>query len=389
MPPGGIVALKKSTKRKWKKGLAVRAAALTCFFTILLIYGVGVYFFQDFIFLGGDRSPVTLSAVFLPANPADIPHLISQPHLENAEVSSEPARAQADYVGYVTLPASLALDEKTVIAFLKEQGITAEVIYSRSPRPTGDLLQLYYAGFSDEIGYHINPLAPVQLIVSGDKPEMPAYTGKNMVYITFDDGPSAYTEQILDVLGLAGVSATFFTLGTSVEKYPETAVRIVQEGHLLASHGTTHEYDLIYQSPEALYADVQKWEQIVSSLGILPDKLCFRFPGGSVNPYTTAAVRNTMIEGLHWRGYHIFDWNIVTGDSLLRLQPDEVDPMEYLEENFLESWETSNEYDVKILLLHDNVPQTVRHLGRIIDYIKKQGYMFGTLDMLGTEFYTK
>lgn len=63
----------------------------------------------------------------------------------------------------------------------------------------------------------------------------------NMVAITFDDGPSAeFTPAILDILKEHNVPATFFMVGTHVEKNPEIAVRIVGEGHEIGNHTYSH-----------------------------------------------------------------------------------------------------------------------------------------------------
>ena len=55
-----------------------------------------------------------------------------------------------------------------------------------------------------------------------------------MAYLTFDDGPSEETEKILNALQEKDVKATFFVLGTELEKRPDTYKRIVSEGHVLS-----------------------------------------------------------------------------------------------------------------------------------------------------------
>jgi len=63
----------------------------------------------------------------------------------------------------------------------------------------------------------------------------------NMVALTFDDGPSAeFTPAILDILKEYNVPATFFMVGVHVEKYPEIAQRIVDEGHEIGNHTYSH-----------------------------------------------------------------------------------------------------------------------------------------------------
>jgi len=63
----------------------------------------------------------------------------------------------------------------------------------------------------------------------------------NKVAITFDDGPSMeFTPAILDILAEYNVPATFFMVGSHVEKYPEIARRIVEEGHAVGNHTHNH-----------------------------------------------------------------------------------------------------------------------------------------------------
>lgn len=66
-------------------------------------------------------------------------------------------------------------------------------------------------------------------------------TYKKVVALTFDDGPNPYvTPQILDILKQENIKATFFLIGKWVEKYPELAKRIVDEGHLVGGHTYSH-----------------------------------------------------------------------------------------------------------------------------------------------------
>ncbi len=380
--------MKNSTKRKWKKGIAVRAAALTFFATILLVYGVGVYLFSDFVFLQNNHDPATPSAAFLTPAGQTVPMLRAQTHREQpGEMTKQEGM---DAYGYVHLPAGLADTGDTAVPLLEEAGVPYEIQFCYSVRPAGDVVYMDYAGYGDEEGYYVNPAVPVTLTLSGHKRETAAPDGTNMVYLTFDDGPSAYTEQILDTLGLYGVPATFFTLGKSVEKYPETAKRITEDGHLLASHGTTHEYQSIYADTASLLADVQRWQNIVTTVGALPQSpdLCFRFPGGSVSSYFGAAQRQSMIDGLHGMGFRIFDWNILTNDGVLFQRPEGMDSRTYWKQTFIETWENCA-YDTRIILMHDNVAETEELLPWLLQYVIDRGYTFGTLAQLESEYYMK
>jgi len=80
----------------------------------------------------------------------------------------------------------------------------------------------------------------------------------NMVAITFDDGPSPeFTPAILDILKQYNVPATFFMVGSHVEKYPDIARRIVEEGHAVGNHTYSHR-NLPTLSTKALQEEIIK-----------------------------------------------------------------------------------------------------------------------------------
>ncbi|MBQ8400954.1 MAG: polysaccharide deacetylase family protein [Clostridia bacterium] len=380
--------MKNSTKRKWKKGIAVRAAALTFFVTILLVYGVGMYLFSDFVFLQNNRTPATPSAAFL--SPAEKPSPMLSRTIHTEQIGVPGGTDAADPAGYVLLPADSFAVGETAAAALSAAGIGYELRYCYSVQPEGNVVYVEYAGYSDENGYYVNPDVPVTLTLSGNKRETAAFDGTNRVYLTFDDGPSAYTDEILDTLGLYGIPATFFTLGTSAEKYPDMARRITEDGHLLASHGTTHAYESIYTDTASLLADVRRWQDIVTSIGALPESehYYFRFPGGSVSGYFGETQRQAMIDGLHGMGYRIYDWNILTNDGVLFQRPAGMDSRTFWKQSFIETWENCSS-DIRIILMHDNVAETEELLTWLLQYVIDQGYTFGTLDELDTEYFMR
>lgn len=83
---------------------------------------------------------------------------------------------------------------------------------------------------------------PVNMVIAGRNLSPSASGGRKYVALTFDDGPSPYTPQILDILKAKGAKATFFNLGAQAEAYPAYAKRVVDEGHELASHTNRHQY---------------------------------------------------------------------------------------------------------------------------------------------------
>ena len=110
------------------------------------------------------------------------------------------------------------------------------------------------------------------------------HNGTKKAYLTFDDGPSQNTKDILDILKQNNIKATFFVLGSQVEIFPETTNRIYNEGHYIADHGCSHKYSSIYQTPEQILSEYNQCNEIVAKTINVPEynSHLFRFPGGSI-----------------------------------------------------------------------------------------------------------
>ncbi|MGL5439363.1 MAG: polysaccharide deacetylase family protein [Filifactoraceae bacterium] len=133
------------------------------------------------------------------------------------------------------------------------------------------------------------------------------------VYLTFDDGPSKITPQLLDTLKAAGVKATFFVLYTDSEEGKALYKRIVDEGHSIGVHSTSHNYSNIYQSVEAFLADFEMTHrQIKEVTGV--DTRLFRFPGGSINSYNMSNYQEIIAE-MTRRGFIYYDWSVDSKDT--------------------------------------------------------------------------
>lgn len=133
------------------------------------------------------------------------------------------------------------------------------------------------------------------------------------VYLTFDDGPSIYTDQILDILGKYNVKATFFVIGKTDEESKRLYQRIVNEGHTLGLHSFSHDYKKVYQSVEDFEKDFTKLRDLLyDTTGYFPT--IFRFPGGSGNTVSREDM-SVFIEYLNKESVVYFDWNVINGDA--------------------------------------------------------------------------
>lgn len=148
-----------------------------------------------------------------------------------------------------------------------------------------------------------------------DIPENIVYNDDmDYVYLTFDDGPSKYTQSILDYLDKYDIKATFFVVPDGSEESNKRLKAIANAGHTIGIHTATHEYNKIYESVEAYLEDFKTaYDRVYEATGI--KCTLFRFPGGSKNDYNTD-VRDDLIAEMTRRGFVYFDWNVDTSDAL-------------------------------------------------------------------------
>lgn len=85
------------------------------------------------------------------------------------------------------------------------------------------------------------------------------------VSITFDDGPTGLTPGLLDLLDRTRAPATFYVQGSSVQRNPDTAVRIVQSGHEIANHTWAHP-DLTKLTDDEVRREVERTQAVISSV---------------------------------------------------------------------------------------------------------------------------
>ena len=199
-------------------------------------------------------------------------------------------------------------------------------------------------------------------------------------YLTFDDGPSAkVTPQILDTLKENGIKATFFECGHAIDKNPEVTKRVASEGHLIANHSYTHDYNALYATESSFQNEVKRTESLIEEVTGSPVSFkLFRFPGGSYNAGDHAAEKQVYKNTLASMGYYYCDWNTLNGDA-------EGAPKDAA--GLVEFFKTSAEQFVTqdknvIVLMHDSDAKqgTADALKRIIDYLLGYGYTFHRLD---------
>lgn len=182
------------------------------------------------------------------------------------------------------------------------------------------------------------------------------------VYLTFDDGPSKNTDEILDILDKYKVKATFFVTGRedkdSLKRYQE----IVSRGHTIGMHSYSHKYDTIYKSRKAFKKDLRKIQKCIQEA---TGQKCmfYRFPGGSSNQVSKLNM-GEFIRILNEEGITYFDWNAECGDA---------SAYDYTSQEMVDNvMRDVVKYHTSVVLLHDaeNKLATVEALSGIIEQIQ-------------------
>lgn len=193
--------------------------------------------------------------------------------------------------------------------------------------------------------------------------------GKKMVALTFDDGPNGVaTEQILNVLKERRVPAAFFLIGANAERCPETARRIVAEGHLIGNHTYQHSrFDQI--TTAAMEKDITAGSRAIETVtGIKP--LWFRPPYGINGAGLTDVCRK---QGLAIAGWSLDanDWNPHSVNDLVETIVDQITSGDII--LLHDGWETRPDADRR---------RTVAAASIIVDKLQQAGFVFVTLSEL-------
>lgn len=237
-------------------------------------------------------------------------------------------------------------------------------------RMIGDNVLTYTV--TDSAGNVATATRTVHVVPDTDPPEVTAED--KVIYLTFDDGPGPYTEQLLDILDKYDVKVTFFVTD-QFDKYIDMIGEEYRRGHKIAIHSLYHDFYDIYSSVDAYFEDFDAMQQIIVDQTGEATTL-FRFPGGSSNTISSfnPGIMTRLAEEAKERGYYYFDWNVTSGDA------DGVDrtPEEIAETCIREISE--NYYNYSVVLQHDIKDFSVNAVEDIILWGLDNGYVFRSLE---------
>lgn len=195
--------------------------------------------------------------------------------------------------------------------------------------------------------------------------------GSKVCYLTFDDGPSEHTPEVLRILKEQNAHATFFLIGENINEKTAPYVRqILAEGHAIGLHANVHTYSKLYRNTDSFLTDYETlYTRLRDEFGI--ETTLFRFPGGSACKYLRGQGK-AFIEQMHQRGFACYDWNVSGEDAVGNPTIDSIKKNVFRD---------VFRYKTPVVLLHDSAqsPDTVAALPDILKRIEEEGYTFQSL----------
>lgn len=177
------------------------------------------------------------------------------------------------------------------------------------------------------------------------------------IALTFDDGPSRYTEKLLDGLKKRGVKASFFMIGESAGRQKDLVRRVKEEGHLIGNH-TYHHVDITKLSDEKAKEELQDMDRVIYE--VLGEHVEYMRPPFGV--WQEKLEEELDVFPVMWT----------------------IDPLDWTTKNVEEivNKVVTQAGENDIILLHDCYESSVDAALQIVDILEAEGYEFVTVDRL-------
>lgn len=186
----------------------------------------------------------------------------------------------------------------------------------------------------------------------------PSKSAGKVAYITIDDGPSQFTDQLIKVLDKHNAKATFFMIDGNMKLHPQQVKNIVNSGNTAAFHSVTHDIHKLYKTPTSAKEEFDQNNKTLKEITGKESKV-IRIPYGS-KPYTPQASYDAIIGA----GYKIWDWDVDTMDWKANSG------------QIVQAVKNHNpDNDSVIVLIHEK-KQSLDALDPMLTYLASQGYEF-------------
>lgn len=184
----------------------------------------------------------------------------------------------------------------------------------------------------------------------------PGPSPKKIAYITIDDGPSKYTNEILKTLKNNDIKATFFMIEGNMKNHKEEVKNVQKEGHSVGFHSVSHDIKQLYKSPETTLNEFETCNNTFYDITGDVSKL-IRLPYGS-KPYMPDGSHDILDQN----GYLMWDWNLDTEDWRATTDKIVSNVLYY-----------GRDRQHLVILMHEK-EQTVKALDGMIKILKERGY---------------
>jgi len=181
------------------------------------------------------------------------------------------------------------------------------------------------------------------------------------IAITFDDGPSPVTLQILDVLKEYNAKATFFCIGKNIEQHPEILKKTFDCGHLIGNHSYSHSPLIDFSNQAQFTVELEQTDALIEKV-IGKKPRFFRPPYGVTTPSMGRALKRSK--------HRVIGWNIRSFDGRLK------------SESLIFNRIKSRISPGSIILLHDSGQHSVGVLERLLQALREKNYEVVSLEQL-------
>lgn len=188
-------------------------------------------------------------------------------------------------------------------------------------------------------------------------------TTEKVVALTFDDGPSDSTPEVLDMLATAGVSATFYLNGAALDRYPGYGARIARAGHEIGNHTYTHRR-MVFVTPATVAREIETTDAAIARTGYR-GPVTFRPPHGkklwALPDYLAEHRRTTVMWDVEPDSAGAPETDRIVDETVMSVRPGSI---------------------VLLHVMHDSRSASRAAVPRIVDRLRAEGYRFVTVSEL-------
>lgn len=188
----------------------------------------------------------------------------------------------------------------------------------------------------------------------------PLETNKKIA-LTFDDGPSEFTLEVLELLKKYNAKATFFCIGKNIETHPEILQKVIDEGHLVGNHSYSHSKFFDFYNAKKIKDELQKTDKLLEKFTSKKIHF-FRPPYGVTTPSIRRALKIT--------GHKTIGWNIRSLDGGTKNQ-------KLIFNRIIKQVSPGG-----IVLLHDTGSHSVLVLEQFLQFLQQNNYQVISIEEL-------